>query len=211
MKKYMLIGLIWVFMAGCGNDQVPQVQVQVPHQVGGFVLGDDVSNYQEQLQMGTDLPIRHMESIHEVEIKKNALFKSGLISYGKCAEPGKIIRIKLKYADSSREFYDALLERFKERFGEPHEWRGDSFQVVIAWKWSFKDKDNNRISLILQHNVEDIEQKMGNSIKMTMTSQVEKEKHCYEAKQPPKDLKKRLPSPVIKDREALDWDMLIPK
>ena len=47
---------------------------------------------------------------------------------------------------------DELLERYKVNLGKPDEWRGDPFNILIAWKWSFTDKDGNNISLILQHN-----------------------------------------------------------
>ena len=206
--KILIILSLCVWMAGCKDDRVASV---VPHQVGGFILGDNISNYRKQLLMETDLPIRHMEFIREVEIRDSAGFKSGLISYGSCADPGNILRIKLKYNDASKEFYDELLKAFKERFGEPHEWRGDSFQVVIAWKWSFLDADKNRISLILQHNIQDIEQKMGNSVKMTMTSGIEKEKLCNEVRYAEKNIEEAKPSEAIKRLRTVDRDWLIPR
>ncbi len=76
--------------------------------------------------MDTALPVRYAENIEEVEIKFTRGFKSGLIAYGTCARPGNIVRIKLKYGDSSKQFYKDLLKRFKKRFGEPDEYRGRS-------------------------------------------------------------------------------------
>jgi len=149
---------------------------QAPHGVGSFVLGSNITEYDEILKMETALPIRYMEYMREVEIKPMKGFKSGLIGYGVCDRPGQIVRIKLKYDDSTKKFYERLLEHFKNRFGEPDEWRGDPFHVVIAWKWSFVDKENNKISLMLQHNTMDAEEKMGNAVKLTMMNLMEKER-----------------------------------
>ena len=85
---------------------------EAPNQVAGFQLGANISEYKNRVDMTTALPIRYAESITEVEIKKTDLLTSGLIAYGTCAAPGKIVRIKLKYADSGRAFYDKLLAHF---------------------------------------------------------------------------------------------------
>ena len=85
-----------------------------PHQVGPFVLNKDIADYQDYVIMETALPIRHMENIEEVETKPIEGFKSGIIAYGTCAAPGHIVRIKLKYTDSSKKFYDELLKRIKK-------------------------------------------------------------------------------------------------
>ena len=178
MKKKII--LLWIgsffLFQGVG-------QAEAPHYVAGVNLGKDIADHQDKVQMETSIPIRYMEYIKEVEIAEMEGFKSGLIAYGNCAYPGRILRIKLKYADSSKKFYNKLLNIFKARFGKPSEWRGDSFHVVIAWKWSFMDKDKNRISMILQHNTKDEEQKIGNSLKLTMTNLFEEERNCFERKE----------------------------
>jgi len=182
---------------------------QAPHQVGGFVLGKDIADYKEMVRMETSLPIRHMEYLREVEIKEMEGFKSGLICYGTCEVPGRIVRIKLKYADSTKKFYKALLERFKERFGEPTEWRGDSFKVVIAWKWSLTDSENNKISLTLQHNTKDVEEKMGNSVKLTISNFIEEERLCFEKRH--LETRERPRKQEEKARGKIDWDRFVPR
>lgn len=182
---------------------------QAPHQAGGFILGDNITNYKERVRMDTALPIRYMEWINEVEIEPEEGSKSGLIWYGTCASPGKIVRIMLKYSDSSKDFYEKLLSLCKKRFGEPDEWRGDSFHIVIAWKWNFTDAEGNRIGLIVQHNTKDSDERMGNSIKLSMGNLMDDEAGCYGRKnpedgfQPLKAGKRSL--------EGLDWDKLIPR
>ncbi|MBW1695266.1 MAG: hypothetical protein JRH18_18650 [Deltaproteobacteria bacterium] len=183
---------------------------QAPHEIAGFALGKNINEYKDRILTESDLPVRYLETLREVEIKEVEGFKSGLIIYGTCNEPGKILKIKLKYADSSRAFYDALLKRFKQRFGEPSEWRGDPFHIVINWKWSFTDKENNRISLHLQHNTRDLEEKLGNSVKLTMTSGIEAERHCFEAKHQSTE-KPSMKGLSLKMMKEGDWERFIPQ
>lgn len=204
MKKGLIL---WVSMAILLYHGI--CLAQVPHQVAGFTLGGNIGDYREMVKMETSLPIRHMEYLKEVEIKEVEGFKSGLIAYGNCDAPGRIVRIKLKYADPTKEFYETLLDRFKKRFGEPSEWRGDPFQVIIAWKWSFTDSQNNAISMTLQHNIRDEEQKMGNSIKLTMTNLVRKERLCFEKRHP--EARKRPREQKPRSRGRIDWDRLLPR
>jgi len=156
---------------------------EAPHQLGGFVLNQDIKAFEDRVIMDTALPVRYAENIEEVEIKPTEGFKSGLIAYGTCSKPGHIVRIKLKYADSSKQFYNDLLKRYKKRFGEPDEYQGDAFHVVIAWKWSFTDEQNHKISLVLQHNIQDEDAKIGNAVKMTDSTLMEEDLKCYKLKQ----------------------------
>ena len=182
---------------------------QVPHQIGGFTLGTNIAEYGEKVDLETAIPIRYMTYLKEVEIRNMEGFKSGLICYGTCAVPGQIVRIKLKYADFTKKFYDRLFELFKERFGKPAEWMGDPFKIVIAWKWSFTDKDNNKISLTLQHNTKDAEEKIGNAVKITALSLIEKEYLCFKNRYP------KYGESAIKDesrpRDKVNWDLFIPR
>jgi hypothetical protein len=182
-----------------------------PHQLGGFVLNQDIKAYADRVIMDTALPVRYAENIEDVEIKPTEGFKSGLIAYGTCFKPGHIIRIKLKYADSSKQFYDDLLKRFKKRFGEPDEYQGDAFHVVIAWKWSFVDEHNHRISLILQHNTMDEDAKIGNAVKMTDSTLMEEDLECYKKKQ--LDYRERLRQREWKSVNPGDtgWELFVPR
>lgn len=200
MKTKIFLWMIPAVFFACGI-----CAAQAPREVGGFTLGRQISEYTDVVNMETALPLRYQEYIHEIEIKETEGFKSGLIWIGNCASPGRVVRIKLKYSNSSKKFYDALLDRFKKRFGEPAEWRGDPFHVVIAWKWSFVDDQNNRISMTLQHNTRDEEEKMGNAVKLTMTNLMEEERACYEKKS--SGSQKQEPG----GHGAVAWDLLIPR
>lgn len=206
MKRHVLIILlITLFFAGICQAKT------VPHQVGGFALEEDISRYKVKLDMASDLPIRHMECIRELEVMGIEGFKSGLIAYGTCDAPGKIVRIKLKYKEGGKKRYEQLLTRFKKQFGSPDEWRGDPFGVVLAWKWSFVDSQNNRISLILQHNTKDVEEKIGNSVKLTLTSQLEKEKACWKKKYPEETPSPKSSRPDGKKKKDVNWKQLVPR
>jgi len=183
---------------------------QAPSQIGDFVLGGNISEYKDRVKMDTAMPIRYAEYLTEVEIHPLDGFKSGLISYGNCAVPGRILRIKLKYADSTKKFYEDLLKQYKARFGEPLEWRGDPFHVMVAWKWSFTDSKNNQISMILQHNTKDEEEKLGNAVKISLTNLLEEELACFEKKYPySRSEDPRQPSD--KKSGSVRWERLLPR
>jgi len=152
---------------------------KAPLKIAGITLGEQIAMFVDLVQMETSIVLRDRQYLREVNIREIDGYKSGTVDFGNCSKPGKIVRIKLKYEYEDKNFYDELLEKFKKKFGEPDEWRGDPFHVIIAWKWSFRDEKGNSISLILQHS-RDEEYKWGNSIKLTNTTLIEQERLCYE-------------------------------
>jgi hypothetical protein len=206
MKKKVIITMAVLLLLTPG-----MTLAEAPQQVGGFVLDQDIKKFEDRVIMDTALPVRYTENIEEVEIKFTQGFKSGLIAYGTCDQPGHVVRIKLKYADSSKTFYKDLLKRFKKQFGEPDEYRGDPFKIVDGWKWSFVNKQNHKISLTLQHNTKDEQEKMGNSVKLTNTTLMEKDLLCYKNKQ--LDYRERLRQREWKavKPEASGWELFVPR
>ena len=184
---------------------------EAPHQIGVFVLNQDIADFKDYVIMETALPIRYMENIEEVEIKPIKGIKSGLIAYATCAAPGHIVRIKLKYQDSSKKFFEKLLKQIEKKYGESGDYRGDPFHILIAWKWSFTDKDGNRISLILQHNTLDAEEKMGNAIKITMTNLIEEDQNCYNQKALDHREELRRRDWKVTYPGLSGWDLYVPK
>ncbi len=199
-RVILIVGIMFLILPG-----MAKAGDWGPHTIGGITLGGNLDEFKNLLEMGTVLPIRHMESLQEVEVKRIPGYKSGLVYYTTCMKPSRIIRIKLKYEDRSRKFYEKLLERFKRKFGQPTEWRGDPFRVIIAWKWSFTDSENNTISMILQHNIKDAEEKMGNVIKMTMTNLYAGESVCFDMANPGGA------SGPSNAGGAVNWDNLVPR
>jgi len=184
-----------------------------PHKIAGFVLGANISQYDKLVRMDSAIPIRHMEYLTEVETTKILGFKNGYISYGTCAQPGRIVKIKLKYAIPDSWFFEELLKRFKKRLGEPSEWKGDPFRTLIAWKWSLKDAQKNNITVILQHYTgNDEEYTSGNSLKLAMTTAIDKERQCYEMKEPESSgaARKQKPQKTTPSKE-MDFSRFVPE
>jgi hypothetical protein len=202
LKKTVLLVILITFLWAIESPAA------APHELAGFVLGGRMRDFQDRVEMNTVLPVRYLESLKEVEAKEIKGYKTGLVLYGTCIEPSRIVRLKFKYADASKKFYEELLKRYKARFGDPDKWRGDPFHVVLAWKWRFTDQNGNRISLILQHNIRDEEEKEGNSVKMTMWNLILDEEGCFE-KEHPDPAKPELFD--FSDPAAVNWEPLIPK
>jgi hypothetical protein len=185
---------------------------EAPRTVAGVTLGQPIRNFADIVIMETALPVRYAENLYEVETRPIEGFKTGLVTYGTCQKDHPVVRIKLKYADSSRAFFDELIGRFKKAFGEPDEYRGDPFQNVIGWKWAFTDPSNNRVSMILQHNELDEDEKMGNALKLTLLNALEEDARCYEKKatEQGKKFRHRREGPALKPGGS-GWDRYLPK
>lgn len=185
--------------------------VAVPHEIGGFSIGSEISSYGGKVLTQTALPVRYAEFITEVEVCVPEGFKTGIVAYGSCAYPGNILRLKFKYANDSREFFDELVRRMKARFGQKPEWRGDPFQNLSAWKWSFRDTEGRRITLLVQHNQVDTDERIGNTLKLTWVDAVEQERSCYERKHPEGNRPKHAKKVAATAMNASEWDVLMPK
>ena len=207
MKNFIIVCLNLAAVLFCGTA----LAGDAPHQINVFVLKENISEFKDYVIMETALPIRHMENIEEVELKSMKGLKSGLIAYATCVEPGKIVRIKLKYLDSSKDFYEKILKLIEKKFGEPDEYRGDPFHIVLSWKWSFVDKNNERITMTLQHNSLDTEEKRGNSIKLTNRSLIEEDLKCYKAKALDQRQKLRHRDWKVMTPGLSGWDLYVPR
>jgi hypothetical protein len=184
---------------------------KAPRKIAGLILGEQIGMFVDLVQMETSIVLPDRRYLREVRIREIDGYKSGVVVFGNCSKPGQIVRIKLKYAYEDKNFYDELLEKFSNKFGEPDEWRGDPFHVIIAWKWSFKNKNGNKISLILQHS-RDEEYKWGNSVKITNTTLMERERLCYEQKKQEGEKTKETTSAFKKRRlSEKDYQIFIPQ
>ena len=176
MNRFMFfsipLAIVLLFPSHASADKAPS-------RIAGITLGEQIAMFVDLVKMETSLVLRDQKYLREVNIREIDGYKSGTVDFGNCSKPGQIVRIKLKYEYEDKNFYDELLEKFKKKFGEPDEWRGDPFHVIIAWKWSFRNEDGDSISLILQHS-RDEEYKWGNSVKLTNTTLMEQERLCYE-------------------------------
>ncbi|MDD3618173.1 MAG: hypothetical protein RBR09_09990 [Desulfobulbaceae bacterium] len=168
----------------------------VPREINGIRLGASIDEYEF---------LTYNNYVMEVIINDIGGFRRGEISYGTCDRPGEIVRIKMKYKDSSRKFYNELLARYKKKFGKPDEFTGDAFGIVLEWKWRFTDQDGNYITLSLQHNQKNIDENIGNMVKLTMPDRIIAERECF-LKQCQMD-SKPCPAAMMDD----SWENLIPR
>ncbi len=141
-----------------------------PHEVGGFTLGSDVNDYPDM--MDTNF-------LKEMVVTDWRGFRKGVISYGTCKYENKILRIRMKYEDSSKKYFHELLKEYKKLYGAPHEWKGDSFGILHIWKWYFTDSENHAVSLTLQHNLRNPNENIGNMVKLSYPDMIEDERLCF--------------------------------
>ena len=171
-----------------------------PTEIGGFKLGEFITNYPQ---------IEYSEYLKEVVVNDWHGFRKGIISYGTCAYPGRIVKIRMKYQNSSKNFYDELLKKYKSKYGKPTEWKGDAFGVLYIWKWRFVDKENRRVSLNLQHNLQNDDENVGNMVKISFPELMEEERFCvidFFDKNKTAEEKE-----MIKQRMKPDWDYMLPR
>ena len=110
----------WLSLAVLSILLLPDGSIaRAPREIAGLVLGDSVDKYSDRLKMDTAQPIRYQEYLREIQIKEAEGYKNGVVWVGTSTTPGRIVRIKLKYNDSSKVFFDRLLKKFNRRFGKP--------------------------------------------------------------------------------------------
>jgi hypothetical protein len=193
LRRRLILFLVPLLLTPC---ILRAAEERVPHEISGFRLGASIDQY-EFISAYNYLKVMTVEDIGG--------FRKGEIWYGTCDRPGEVVRIKMKYHDSSREFYDRLLKSFKEKFGDPDEFTGDAFGIVLDWKWRFTDKDGKYITLSLQHNLKNIDENIGNMVKLTMPDRMEAERLCfnrrYERKKPD------IPAAML----SREWENMIPR
>lgn len=178
----------------------PLAATKAPSEVAGFVLGSKVTEYPD---------IEYSNYLKEVVVYDWHGFNKGIISYGVCAVPDEIIKIKMKYADSSKKYFKVLLKKFKKIYGKPTEWKGDSFGILHIWKWKFVDENNNRVHLILQHNTKNRNENIGNMVKLYYPDRIAMEQKCF-TMQCNKKIGK-IEKQKKEERKKSDWKYLIPR
>ena len=181
MKAIMaVLGCVLVLLAAA----MP-CSAAMPKTLVGVALGDDIKNYRDLLREDSTAIAEDYPFLKEVTIPPGKIpgVRLGVIAYGNCANPGTIVRIKLKLSQPDRYFFKELLKAYKKELGDPQKYRGDPFQNLLAWKWSFR-KDGQRISLIIS-NSRDPEESMGNQIKISLQCLISQERECWRKKHRP--------------------------
>ena len=190
LKCFFIMTILFIAVSLPG---VVRADVEMPLSVGGFTLGTSIENYNF---------VSQENFVEEVIVTNIKGFRKGYIMYGACESPGEILRIKLKYKDKSVKFFNQLLEQYKKKFSSKPKFTGDSFGLLKAWKWSFNNDDGVRVSLVLQHNLKDADESIGNMVKLSFPDRLIAERKCSNKSTQPDD----------SDAKPIDdnWGLLIP-
>lgn len=148
---------------------------EVPKTLAGMTLGESVHNYMQLCNMRMASTIPDLPFLSEVHLDPFAIpgIRGGSMTYANSTPGKELVRIKLKFHDKSQDLFEELLAEYKEKFGDPDSYRGDTFRNVIAWQWDFA-KRGERVSLLLMWS-RDPQLRPGVSIKMTFESLFKKE------------------------------------
>lgn len=167
-----------------------------PREIAGYRLGTNIKSYGDRIAPEASFAVRLRPYLKEAAVSVPEGFASGYVVYGTCDAPGTIVRIKVKYEDDRRAFFDGLLEALKKRYGLPSEYVGDPFQAYVAWKWVFGVSKAEKITMILSHyDGDDEEHTQGNALKLSLISQILEESRCYEAHRREKQVRDRKGTP----------------
>ncbi|MDK2956802.1 MAG: hypothetical protein PWQ57_2298 [Desulfovibrionales bacterium] len=156
-----------------------------PLTIAGIKIGQNSNEFAARMDKNTALPLWSQPYLTRVKLTPTKGYKSGYVSYGNCAKPGRILRIKMKYENDELKFAQDLAKKLMARFGKPVDFRGNSWGTASAYKWSIPLDKKTSMSLILMHSVSDDESyTKGNSIRIAVPEWIEQEKQCYDEKAP---------------------------
>jgi len=195
IKTFLIFCSAFLFIPVCAT-----AADKAPLEIGGFKLGSSIDDYDF---------ISYRNFLKQVVIQDIEGFRKGILYYGICERPGEIVKIKLKYRDSSEAFYKKLLKRYKKKFGKPDAYIGDSFGIVKAWRWTFIDDNNNKVLLRLQNNLKNPDESIGNTVKLELPDRIESERSCFnkQCSMNRKGRKKEMPSSWSNE----SWQLMIPR
>ncbi|ADU61298.1 MAG: hypothetical protein KUA35_00085 [Pseudodesulfovibrio sp.] len=153
----------------------------LPLTLSVFTLGKDVDLYQSYCDGSQGLSQTDIPFLSETNLRADSVpgVRGGSLTHGNCLGDRKLLRVKLKFHDTSQKFFNALLKEYTKQFGEPDSYQGDTFKNVIAWQWNFA-RGKEAVSLLLMWS-RDKEMRPGVSIKMTLESLLDAEYDCYKA------------------------------
>ncbi len=197
MKKIAQTALILSLLFAAS---VAMASNNAPESIAGITIGKNVSSVHSLLDMSSEASPWQQEYIARIEIRDMEGYKGGYVVIGKCKRKDTILRMKLKYKNSSMDFFNKIYAKIEKRFGKPNDWRGNPFGTLKVWKWSLEDEYGN-ISLILQHfSGDDDSITDGNSIRLSRPSWIEEEQKCWEETNPDN---KEVPIPA--KMEGMKW------
>ncbi|MHC1711484.1 MAG: hypothetical protein AB9872_04950 [Solidesulfovibrio sp.] len=203
------LALLLVFFSAVATTGVA-LAADGPMELAGIRLGQTVDENKDKLLTDNTDRLIYRPYLGIMPVAPVAGFRSGYVDYGLCAAAGRIVRVKMNYADDSLDFFKLVLEALKKRYGEPKEWRGNAFGTLRTWKWSLKAANGQAVSLILMHYAgDDGAFTDGNSIRVAATDLVREEEACYAAKDG--QSKGRDDKKLAADLKSLGLEWFLPK
>lgn len=193
---YKTIVLLFVLLSTTATtDSIAATKTKAPMTAGGITLGTAIESYDFKSQDNF---------VKEVLLTDIKGFRKGFITYGTCERQGEILRIKLKYEDRSYPFFEKLLKQYKKTFGSDPKYVGGRFGNVKTWKWTFTNQEGQRVTLVLQHNLKNSDESVGNMMKLSMPDRLLAERECFNKASPQQqaDTNKNI---------QLDWNLFLPK
>lgn len=171
----------------CVLVAVPAVQAaDTPASLAGIGLGDEASRHKSRIRLTKPRDVDAAPWLRRLPVTGDKYFTGGYVLVGTCAAPGRVVRIKLRYRNTSVKFFRELAGDMLGRYGDPAEYKGDFEGRTMGNKWSFTDASDRPISLILQHTEgEDPELGTGTTIKLTNWGLLEAERACYQERRAP--------------------------
>ncbi|QLA16033.1 hypothetical protein [Desulfolutivibrio sulfoxidireducens] len=181
MRRHCLLVLALVLLTSASA----LAQAPPPASLGGIDLGADVARFGRYLSPGKGRPAEDAPYLTRRNIKPSGAFRGGYVLAGTCFSPGRVARIKLKYADEGQDFFRRLSGALMDRYGLPTEYKGDLEGQVLGNKWTFTNDRGESVSLIVQHSDADgLDHDQGNIIKLTNWGLVDAERSCFESRHP---------------------------
>jgi hypothetical protein len=180
MSRVFVRTLCWCAVLALASSAV-EAGAASPLTLAGIKIGQQSQEIASRLDKDTALPLWSQPYLTRVKLAPTRGYKSGYVSYGNCANPGRILRIKMKYQDGELKFAQELAQKLAVRFGKPVDFRGNSWGTASAYKWSIPLEKGASMSLILMHSISDDESyTKGNSIRIAVPKWIEQEKQCYD-------------------------------
>lgn len=169
-----------MLLAAFFSVQVAHAETEIPLTLAGITLGQNISDYEDLIIPETKQAIWKNEHLSRASIARVDGVDSGYITYGNCAVPGRIVRLKIALDDDRADTFDRLYREYRERFGKDPEWRGDPFGTLKVWKWSVRN-DQHSISIILQYYTgTDDTFTPGITIRLADRAMMDEEEACFD-------------------------------
>ena len=179
--KRLLACLVMLSALASAANVFAQPAATAPREIAGLALGADVKDLASRLDLTKAVPLWDKPYLTRANILPTKGFRTGYVLFGNCANPGKIVRIKLKYAEKSTSFFRTTGHTLTSRYGEPKPLMSDQGGLYLGMAWKFGTAKTGVTALLLEYAAgDDPEDAEGASIRLTDNTQLAVEQECYD-------------------------------